>query len=107
MDSSALGSGTLRAAGGREGLVQTGRLGLQRRPLQLHPLSHVKIEAARDVIDSLAMRSLGALSCERGQVLVEYALVLAVLVIALVVAVTSGGLADAVEAAISRVAEAI
>jgi uncharacterized protein (UPF0333 family) len=48
----------------------------------------VKIEAARDVIDSLAMRSLGALSCERGQVLVEYALVLAVLVSALVVAET-------------------
>jgi uncharacterized protein (UPF0333 family) len=53
------------------------------------------------------MGSLGALSRERGQVLVEYALVLAVIVIALVVAVMSGGLADAVEAAISRVAEAI
>jgi Flp pilus assembly pilin Flp len=94
-------------AGGGEGLVQTGHLGLQSGRLQLHPLSQVKIEAARDVFGSLVMRSLGALSRERGQVLVEYALVLAVIVIALVVAVMSGGLADAVEAAISRVAEAI
>jgi Flp pilus assembly pilin Flp len=106
-NSSALGVGTLRAAGGREGLVQTGRLGLQRRPLQLHPLSQVKIDAARDVFGSLVTRSLGAFSRERGQVLVEYALVLAVIVISLVVAVASGGLADAVEAAISRVAEAL
>jgi Flp pilus assembly pilin Flp len=82
-------------------------LGLQRRPLQLHPLSQVKIEAARDVFGSLVQRSIGALSRERGQVLVEYALVLAVIVIALIVAVVSSGLADAVGAAISRVAEAL
>ena len=47
------------------------------------------------------------LKSERGQTFVEYALILAVVVVAVLLAVTWGGLGTAIQAAITQVSNAI
>lgn len=56
---------------------------------------------------SLFRSLLGRLRREQGQTFVEYALILAVVVVGVLLAVTWGGLGDAIQAAIDAVTGAI
>jgi Flp pilus assembly pilin Flp len=56
---------------------------------------------------SLFRALLGRLRREQGQTFVEYALILAVVVVGVLLAVTWGGLGDAIQAAIDAVTGAI
>lgn len=56
---------------------------------------------------SLVHGKLARLSDERGQTFVEYALILAVVVVGVLLAVTWSGLGDAIQAAIDTVSGAV